>query len=113
MSSFLAKPPSTSVSSGVCPYRCWCCSTIGGICPVSLPVLTTSTPVITWLAVSVANCTLWAGRKPPSPIFITRASGSVVEARAFSFFGPCFFASISASSPRAWATRSDRSRAAR
>ena len=55
------------------------------LCPWSLPVFTTSTPVITWLSVSVANGTLCAGRKPPSAIFITRAPGSVVDARALSF----------------------------
>jgi hypothetical protein len=30
---------------------------------------------------SVSNWTLWAGRKPPSAIFMTRAGASVVEAR--------------------------------
>jgi len=31
---------------------------------------------------ATAYCTLYPGRKPPSPIFITRASASVVDARA-------------------------------
>ena len=34
------------------------------------------------VAVSVANCTLKPGRKPPSLNLMTRASGSVVDARA-------------------------------
>ena len=53
-------------------------------CPWSPPALVTSTPVITCESVSVASCTLSPGRKPPSPIFITRASASVVEARTLS-----------------------------
>src|SRR5271157_425181 len=42
-----------------------------------------ATAAISWLsvAVAVANWTLKAGRKPPSAIFITRASTSLVEAR--------------------------------
>jgi hypothetical protein len=45
-------------------------------------VVSTPTPTITWLAVAVANWTLYAGRNPPSGIFITVASASVVEHRA-------------------------------
>jgi hypothetical protein len=44
--------------------------------------MVTSTPTMIWLEVSAANWGLKAGRKPPSAIFITRASGSLVEARA-------------------------------
>lgn len=44
--------------------------------------------------VAVANCTLKAGRKPPSPIFIVRASASVVEARALSLSAAFLAASI-------------------
>jgi hypothetical protein len=46
-------------------------------------------PTITWLAVSLASCALYAGRKPPPAIFITRAWASVVEARAVSAGFPC------------------------
>ena len=56
-------------------------SSIGPIWAPSAPWLVTSTPTIIRDAPSAANCTLYAGRKPPSAIFITRASGSVVEAQ--------------------------------
>src|SRR5271166_1035601 len=89
------------------------CLTIGSIWPWSLPTVTTSTPTITWLFVSVANCTLYAGLNPPLAIFITVASGSVVEHRALSFSPGFFFASISGSRSRAAWTRAARSSAAR
>ena len=70
--------------------RCTC-STIGTIWPaVAARRSSTSTPTITWLSVAVANWKLYAGRKPPSAIFITVASGSVVEPRALSS-SPAFF----------------------
>src|SRR4051794_12758005 len=54
--------------------------------PISLPTLVTCTPTIVRGPPSgdpaVAMRTLYAGRKPPSAIFITRASASVVDARA-------------------------------
>ena len=68
---------------------------------------------MTWLSVAVLNCTLYAGRKPPSAIFITVASGSVVEHRAFSRSSGFFLASNSGSRSNAPLIRSARSRAAR
>lgn len=82
------------------------------------------------LTVSVAKPTLNAGRKPPSAIFITRASTSVVEARgsgAFFFTVPAVsppsggalsrsllrLASIRSTTAIAAVTRSSRSFAAR
>lgn len=56
---------------------------MGAAWPRSLPTLLTLTPTITWVAVSVANWPLKAGRKPPSAIFMTRQSGAVVETRPF------------------------------
>jgi hypothetical protein len=47
---------------------------------LSDPSLVTSTPTTARLSVSTASCTFTAGRKPPSGIFITRASASVVLA---------------------------------
>jgi hypothetical protein len=44
--------------------------------------LTTVMVTMTWLSQVVANCMLWAGMKPPSVIFITRASASVGLERA-------------------------------
>lgn len=63
---------------------------------------------------SVANSTLYAGRNPPSPIFITRASGSVVDTRAsvVDLFR-AFTAWSSGKAANASATRASRSRAAR
>jgi len=50
--------------------------------PWSLPRLVAATPTMTRAAsVVVANCRLYAGRNPPSAIFMTRASGSVVDTR--------------------------------
>ena len=46
---------------------------------MSLPEVVTSTPTITWLGQSALYWTLYAGRKPPSAIFITVASGSVLR----------------------------------
>ena len=40
--------------------------------------LSADIPTITWLSPSVASWTLTDGRNPPSPCFITRASGSVL-----------------------------------
>jgi hypothetical protein len=54
-------------------------SFIGNILPMSEPMLSTDTPAMAVVLVSVANWT--AGRKPPSAIFMTRACASVVEAR--------------------------------
>ena len=73
---------------------------------------------MTWLAVSVASWALYAGRQPPSAIFMTRACGSVVEVRASGTGLPrlawrFFVASISGRWARAWRTRSARSLAAR
>ena len=48
-----------------------------------LPMLITSMPTMTCSSQVVANCTLKAGRNPPSPIFMMRASASVVLARAW------------------------------
>jgi hypothetical protein len=45
---------------------------------MSLPALTIFTPTITWSSQMVANWTLKAGRKPSYPIFMTRATASVV-----------------------------------
>ena len=58
------------------------------------------TPTITWLATSVAIWKLQAGRKPPSGIFVTRASGSMVETR--SFLQEC--AAIQAALTTPWST---------
>ena len=85
---------STNASFGLRPYPVL----IGGNWPASLVALTTSTAVITWLAVSVASSTLWAGRKPPFAIFMTRASGSVVE-------GPGLLLLRANASPRSSSTR--------
>jgi hypothetical protein len=42
---------------GYCSYRSWICSTIGAICPWSLPLVLTSTPTMTCEAVSVLSWT--------------------------------------------------------
>jgi hypothetical protein len=55
----------------------------------------TATPTITWPAVAVRNRTLYAGRKPPSAIVITGASGSVVETRDLDLSAAGFLASLS------------------
>jgi hypothetical protein len=66
---------------------------------MSLPTLVTLTPtMVRGPPISdpaTAYCALYAGRKPPSPIFITRASASVVEARAGESDGErCFCNSV-------------------
>ena len=64
-------------------------SSIGDTELRSLPTFVTRTPMIVRAPPmgepAVASCTLYAGRKPPSAIFITRACASVVDARG-SFF---------------------------
>jgi four helix bundle protein len=56
---------------------------MGVIAPMSLPTLVTWTPTMVRGPPSgepaVAMRTLYAGRKPPSAIFMTRASASVVD----------------------------------
>lgn len=61
--------------------RSWCCACMGSIWFMSLPELMSSTPVMIIVPVSTASCALNAGREPPSGIFITRASRSVVLTR--------------------------------
>jgi hypothetical protein len=75
---------------------------------MSLPTLVTCTPTIVRGPPSgepaVAMRTLYAGRKPPSAIFMTRASASVVDARAMRS-GCCSrssFTVLMASSTRRW-----------
>jgi hypothetical protein len=67
---------------------------MGVIAPMSLPTFVTCTPTTVRGPPSsepaVAMRTWYAGRNPPSAIFITRAAGSVVEARAvFAGFFSC------------------------
>ena len=112
MSSCLAKPPSTSISSG---HPAVALADLLDHRPHLALVAAdgiTSTPTITWLVVSVANWTLYAGLNPPLAIFITVASGSVVEHRALSCSSAFFFASSSGSRFNAALIRSSRSRAA-
>src|SRR3954465_6527574 len=88
--------------------------------PISLPTLVTCTPTIVRGPPSgepaVAMQTLYAGRNPPSAIFITRASASVVDTRAsFSNGLRVFWSSVTieiASSTRRWKSRAPASRAA-
>src|SRR3954470_22468047 len=62
--------------------------------PWSEPRLVTQTPTMARAAsVVVASWTLKAGRKPPSGIFMTRASGSVVDTRGVASLAPLFFLS--------------------
>jgi hypothetical protein len=83
--------------------------------------LVTSSPTTNCSPATLATCTLYPGRKPPSAIFITRACASVLEARgSFGFLPLPRFSSRAwrwrlISSRAAWAalTRSPRSRAAR
>ena len=117
MPSLVLKPPSASISGGRTPVRCSICSTIGASWPASVPCVVTSTPTMTCDSVSVANCTLYAGRNPPSAIFMLRASASVVDARA-GFFNESpprssFIACTSAQAARAAVTLATRSSAAR
>src|SRR5262245_15359283 len=66
---------------------------------------------MTRVAVSALYAMLEAGRKPPSAIFITVASGSVPEARALSLSPAFFLASTSGNRSRACRSRSARARA--
>ena len=62
---------------------------IGVDCPASLPRLMTPSPTMT--RASSAVVAIWrlkAGRNPPSPIFIARAAGSVVETRTVGSLAP-------------------------
>ncbi|MPD03748.1 hypothetical protein E2C01_099399 [Portunus trituberculatus] len=89
--------------------------------PRSEPILVTSSPATICSPAALATCTLYPGRKPPSAIFMTRASGSVVEARGSFGVLPLLRLSsrawrcrlISASAACAAFRRSVRSRAAR
>src|SRR5271168_5259435 len=59
MSSSLAKPPSARCWRGRVPYCPARASFIGNILPMSEPMLSTDTPAMAVLLVSVANCTLF------------------------------------------------------
>ncbi|MDQ3032537.1 MAG: hypothetical protein M3Y87_08985 [Myxococcota bacterium] len=78
--------------SGSLPVRRSICSSIGVMAPMSLPTFVTFTATIARGPPSsepaVAICTFIAGRKPSSAIFMTRASASVVDARAGRFEAP-------------------------
>ena len=74
---FLGKPPILGTRN----------PKVGGSNP-SRPTIHTKGLARSREPVSVANSTLAAGRKPPSPIFITGTSASVVDTRTFSLSLP-------------------------
>ena len=82
---------------------------------MSEPLVLTSTPTITWLSQSLAYWALYAGLNPPSAIFMTVASASVLEARASSALLPLrrLIASSSGSRSSALCSRCCISRRAR
>ena len=76
---------SASNVEGNTPERALIWASIGVTLDRSLPTLFTRRPTMVHGPPdgepATANCTLYPGREPPSGIFITRASGSVVDAR--------------------------------
>jgi hypothetical protein len=85
MSSAAVNPPSARCLRGKRPRRS---RTAWSLCrskPRSEPVAKGATSITICSPATLTTWTLKAGRKPPSAIFITRASGSVVEARFLRF----------------------------
>src|SRR4051812_10403828 len=76
------------------------------ILPMSEPTLSTDTRAMAPLRESQAYCTLSAGRKPPSAIFMTRDCASVVEARGSLGFFSLAVAAFGSSGSGSAATRS-------